>query len=557
MDNVQWIKLKVGMFDGESFKKIKKAKIGGESFRDKLTAVWFELMDFAGKCNHSGFLINSREIPFQSISDIAVMIDRTTEELDLCMKFFINEGMVEIIDDIYLLSNWMMYQNEDKLAKIREQKRISQAKWRMSKKLKSEDTSDNAKSDVESTGTSTAHLPSYSISNSSSTSGNKGKEGKVVNNFETNKGKTIDSFKNKYVEGLIDSYAIYQDILTTSNKTHHYILTSWIDESYILPIKNETKTTKQTNEETYKFKVKVVGVDTPITIEEKSSGAKGTDTLIALTNNKDSSGLYTITHPADNTLQIGANESITEYRYRGASPKNYVTFNNEVWRIIGVFPTDDGTGKIENRIKIVRNESIGIKYWDTSGSNNWARPATLNTELNTTYLNSLDSTSQSMIGNTKYYLGGTADYWSDGYVDTPLQFYSYERKIMNKPSISYFYSGNPNNWVGKIALMYASDYGYASENCEGKRIYDTRSLLYDIRACNDMNWLYNIKTDEWLLSQVSTNKYYVFSISSIGSIVTGGVTNRQYAVRPTLYLTSSIKITGGSGTSSNPYTLGI
>ena len=178
------------------------------------------------------------------------------------------------------------------------------------------------------------------------------KEGKVVNNFETNKGKTIDSFKNKYIEGLIDSYAIYQDILTPSNKTHHYVLTSWIDESYILPIKNETTTSKQTNEETYKFKVKVVGVDTPITIEEKSSGTTGADTLIALTDNKDNSGLYTITHPADNTLQIGATEDITEYRYRGASPKNYVTFNNEVWRIIGVFPTDDGTGKIENRIKI-------------------------------------------------------------------------------------------------------------------------------------------------------------------------------------------------------------
>ena len=97
------------------------------------------------------------------------------------------------------------------------------------------------------------------------------KEGKVVNNFETNKGKTIESFKNKYVEGLIDSYAIYQDILTISNKTHHYTLTAWIDESYILPIKNETTTSKQTNEETYKFKVKVVGVDTPITIEEKST----------------------------------------------------------------------------------------------------------------------------------------------------------------------------------------------------------------------------------------------------------------------------------------------
>ena len=383
------------------------------------------------------------------------------------------------------------------------------------------------------------------------------KEGKVVNNFETNKGKTIDSFKNKYIEGLIDSYAIYQDILTTSNKTHHYILTSWIDESYILPIKNETNNTKQTNEETYKFKVKVVGVDTPITIKEKSNATKGTDTLIALTNNQNESGLYAITHPKDTTLQIGNDKDITEYRYRGASTKNYVTFNNEVWRILGVFPTDDGTGNIENRIKLIKDQSIGNKYWDTSGSNNWARPSTLNTELNTTYLNSLTSETQNMIGNVKYYLGGTADYWSDGYVDTPLQFYSYERKIMNKPSISYFYSGNPNNWVGKIALMYASDYGYASENCEGKRIYDTRSLLYDIRACNDMNWLYNIKTDEWLLSQVSTDKYYVFSISSIGSIATGGVTNRQYAVRPTLYLKSNIKITGGSGTSTNPYTLGI
>ena len=66
--------------------------------------------------------------------------------------------------------------------------------------------------------------------------------------------------------------------------------------------------------------------------ELKKSGA---DTLIKLTNNKDNSGLYTITHAADTTLQIGATESVTEYRYRGASPKNYVTFNNEVWRIIG------------------------------------------------------------------------------------------------------------------------------------------------------------------------------------------------------------------------------
>ena len=383
------------------------------------------------------------------------------------------------------------------------------------------------------------------------------KEGKVVNNFETNKGKTIESFKNRYIEGLIDSYAIYQDILTTSNKTHHYTLTSWIDESYILPIKNETNNTKQTNEETYKFKVKVVGVDTPITIEEKSSVTKGTDTLIALTNNKDSSGLYTITHPADNTLQIGANESITEYRYRGASPKNYLTFNNEVWRILGVFPTDDGTGKIENRIKIVRNESIGIKYWDTSGSNNWARPATLNTELNTTYLNSLDSTSQSMIGQAKYYLGGKTPTSNNGYADTPLQFYSYERKIQNTTSNEFYNGTNPNSWVGKLGLMYLSDYGYASSNCENKKIYDSNSSSNDIRACNGTNWLYNIKVNEWLLPQNASYSSRAFGVLSGGCAFDYRVNNYQFAVRPVLYLISSAQITGGNGTSSSPYTLGL
>ena len=374
------------------------------------------------------------------------------------------------------------------------------------------------------------------------------KEGKVVNNFETNKGKTIDSFKNKYVEGLIDSYAIYQDILTTSNKTHHYILTSWIDESYILPIKNETPTTKQTNEETYKFKVKVVGVDSPITIEEKSTSVTGiaSQVLPTLTSNAGDSGLYTITHEADNTLQIGAIESITEYRYRGASTKNYVTFNNETWRILGVFPTDDGTGKIENRVKLIKDQSIGDKYWDTNGSNNWARPATLNTELNTTYLNNLDSTSKSMIGNTKYYLGG----YSNSKIQKDVM-YQYERKIQNTTNNEFYYGSNPNSWVGKLGLMYASDYGYAvSDEC-------TQTLYnYYNAICKNNNWLFK-GNNEWILPQAASYSFNAFIVYPIGRVNYDSVNYFQYGVRPVLYLISSAKITGGNGTSSSPYTLGL
>ena len=269
---------------------------------------------------------------------------------------------------------------------------------------------------------------------------------------------------------------------------------------------------------------------------------------------------------------------------------------DETWRIIGVFPTDDGTGNIENRIKLIRNESIGNKYWDdgttaynytqndnlmllqdnnkskveylekidkydvmltvpdTSGSNNWARPARLNTELNTTYLNSLDSTSKSMIGQAKYYLGGKNVTYNNGYADTPLQFYSYERKISGS---EYYCNGsNPNNWVGKLGLMYLSDYGYASSNCENKKIYDNNSSSNDIRACNTTNWLFKGNT-EWLLPQYASRSDAAFDIFSDGYVYNDLVSPRQQGTRPVLYLTASVQIIDGDGTSSNPYTFGL
>ena len=276
---------------------------------------------------------------------------------------------------------------------------------------------------------------------------------------------------------------------------------------------------------------------------------KATDKLITLTNNKDNSGLYTITHPKDTTLQIGNDKDITEYRYRGASPKNYVTFNGETWRIIGVFPTDDGTGKIENRIKLIKDQSIGDKFWDTGvGSNNWARPATLNTELNTTYLNSLDSTTQNMIGNTKYYLGG--------YSNFSIQkdaMYQYERKIQNTTSNEFYNGTNPNSFIGKLGLMYASDYGYAvSDEC-------TQNLNgYDNATCKNNNWLFK-GNDEWILPQIASYSSLALFVYSDGGVNLNDREVRRYlnAVRPVLYLTSNVLITGGSGTSTDPYTFGL
>ena len=111
----------------------------------------------------------------------------------------------------------------------------------------------------------------------------------------------------------------------------------------------------------------------------------------------------------DNTDIVTSGDGLYEdeyeegrYFYKGTNPNNYVTFNNEKagWRIISI--EGDGT------IKIIKDANIGMQAWDTSDSNNWARPATLNAYLNETYYNSLNSTAQSQIVAKDWSIGGIA-----------------------------------------------------------------------------------------------------------------------------------------------------
>ena len=157
-----------------------------------------------------------------------------------------------------------------------------------------------------------------------------------------------------------------------------------------------------------------------------------------------------------------------------------------------------------------------------------------------------------MIGNGKYYLGGYI-YWESGtgILQVPEEMYLSERKISGS---TYYDGSNPNSWVGKIALMYASDYGYATENCKNNILHGENEFVdSDLSACKTTNWLFN-NSAEWLLPQYMNKQTYV--IDSYGSVTPASVTDFTYnGVRPVLYLTSSVKITGGNGTSSSPYTL--
>ena len=273
-------------------------------------------------------------------------------------------------------------------------------------------------------------------------------------------------------------------------------------------------------------------------------------------------------------------------RYMGADPNNYVSFNNELWRIIGVFDVaSTNGGPTEKRLKIIRNDSIGNYSWDNKpsgtgsstssyGSNDWT-DSTLMEVLNsgaywnrtsgtcpsgqngaTTSCNfsstGLNEEAKNMIGDAVWNLGGTASYTSAS-TGLASHFYGYERGTT-------VYSGRPTYWIGKIGLMYPSDYGYATSggtttnraSCLAKEMYNWVSSSYS--DCKNNDYLYNSSSTQWTMTPRSSNSSNVFGVLNNARL---NYFNAYYgyAVLPTAYLKSTVKITGGDGTSENPYTL--
>ena len=270
--------------------------------------------------------------------------------------------------------------------------------------------------------------------------------------------------------------------------------------------------------------------------------AKANPVNIANYTDGDTGEMYTFSHPA--TTQTGA---LTDYRYIGANPNNYVTFNNELWRIIGVFTVDDGNGNQEQRIKIVRNEKLSSDMeWNSNNVNEWST-ATLNSYLNGDYYNGLDDTSKSMVADTKYYLGGSGS--SSGSAET---YYTWERGTT-------VYSGRSTSWNGKIALMYPSDYSYTYALGVDNTCYNDGTYKGCEKSSGKTNgWIYNTNSNsnQWLLSPPSGNSNAAFALRVSGSVYYS-YSGNSYGVRPSLYLSSSVKITSGDGSQQSPYQLSL
>ena len=405
-----------------------------------------------------------------------------------------------------------------------------------------------------------------------------------------------------YVNGTISKDVPTKDsgltLDTTKSSCNSGVTVSWDDDNWHAILDYSTYTANSTTRTkcTLYFKEKPVAGKDVLTYVKKNASSSSTD-VYTVPNKTSDSCTYTLAYDGttDNNL-----------RYVGANPCNYVKVDNEIWRIIGVMNNiDDGTGKKETRIKLIRNESIGEYSWDSSkssinrgyGVNEWSQ-ADLMKLLNPGYesesvggslyynnnsgncyngsnnaTTSCDFTSSGLKENLKKLIGNTL--WNTGTNGTnsydsasnglASHFYSYERSSDNGKICT---SGNYCNdtvtrtttWNGKIGLMYPSDYGYAtSSGTSMNRASCLAEELYSWIGANDCylnDWLLESSNKQWTVSPraYSWNNFFVFDVDS--SQVTTYNAAGAALVRPSVYLIPSTSILGGEGTLENPYEVG-
>ena len=256
------------------------------------------------------------------------------------------------------------------------------------------------------------------------------------------------------------------------------------------------------------------------------------------------------------------------YFYKGTNPNNYITFNNETWRIISV--ESDGSLKIihDGSIATMAFDSQGFRDSTSNGAggtycangsygcNAWAinnnfsngvlsgtvlKDAEINIYLNKNYLNTLSHDQNKIIDHT-WSIGGVTEENND-----------LSNQIIHENEIT---------WMGKVGLITASEYLRANTN---KEQCETISLNNENGStCLTTNWLYGkIPSYKylWTLSPTSkggefgsTGVYGIYNSSAYLGELQSPSARITNAVFPVLYLTSDITLSG-TGTSDDPYVL--
>lgn len=129
MQQINWIKLSTTIFDNRKVKQIRSLPDG-----DSLIIIWLQLLCLAGTVNDSGRVYITEEIPYTD-QMLSTAFGEPLPTIQLALNTFQRFGMIDVIDDIILISNWEKYQSIEGMEKIREQTRQRVANYREKQKL--------------------------------------------------------------------------------------------------------------------------------------------------------------------------------------------------------------------------------------------------------------------------------------------------------------------------------------------------------------------------------------------------------------------------------------
>lgn len=231
-----------------------------------------------------------------------------------------------------------------------------------------------------------------------------------------------------------------------------------------------------------------------------------------------------------------------EYRYRGANPNNYILFNDELWRLIGVVDTPNGP-----KIKAVKNNSVmGVTQMSNELGNNWNNSG-IKYYYENEYYPSLSDEAKNQMESGIWNLGSSNNYQGNG---TTINWKEYETG-------SLVMNGNPTNYEGYIGMLTPSDYGFAT-NGGSSEMLDTcfatnLTNISSIENCKNNNWL-SIGEAMWLMTSSVTDQNNYFIINSNGDLEEQNSTLTALD-KPCIFLKESIIVEGGNGTIGNPYRL--
>ena len=124
MSDIKWISIATDIFNNEKILAIESLPDGAS-----IELVWFKLLCLAGTCNENGFLMINQNVPYTD-QMMAKYFRIDIGIVQRALEIFEQMNMVEIINDIYMVSNWFKYQNSSELERIRENNRERQQRYR-------------------------------------------------------------------------------------------------------------------------------------------------------------------------------------------------------------------------------------------------------------------------------------------------------------------------------------------------------------------------------------------------------------------------------------------